>query len=52
MKRNVLRIPHLCLHSQKDFQQDVGHSSDLDQKQSDIRLTKKDQEENGIESLN
>ena len=26
MKRNVLLIPHLCLCSQKDFQQDVGHS--------------------------
>ena len=31
---NVLLIPHLCLYSQKDFQQDVGHSSDLDQRQS------------------
>ena len=29
MKRNVLLIPHFCLCSQKDFQQDVGHSSDL-----------------------
>ena len=36
----------------KDFQQDVGHSSDLDQKQSGTPLTKKNQEENGIESLN
>ena len=52
MKRNVLLIPHLCLYSQKDFQQDVGHSSGLGQKQSGIPLTKKDQEENGIESLN
>ena len=42
MKRNVLLIPHMCLYSQKDFQQDVGHSSDLDQKQSDIPLTMKD----------
>ena len=32
MKRNVLLIPLLCLYSQKDFQQDVGHSSDLGQK--------------------
>ena len=24
MSRNVLLIPHLCLYSQKDFQQDVG----------------------------
>ena len=52
MKRNVLLIPHLCLYSHKDFQQDVGHSSDLGQKQSGTPLTKKDQEENGIESLN
>ena len=52
MKRNVLLIPHLCLHSQKDFQQDVGHSSNLGQKQSGTQLTKKDQGENGIESLN
>ena len=48
MKRNVSLIPHLCLYSQKDFQQDVGHSSDLGQKQSGIPQTKKDQEENGI----
>ena len=41
-----------CIASQKDFQQDVGHSSDLRQKQSGIPLTKKDQQENGIESLN
>ena len=25
-------MPHLCLYLQKGFQQDVGHSSDLDQK--------------------
>ena len=51
MKRNVLQIPHLCPYSQKDFQQDVGSSSDLGQRQNGIPLTKKDQE-NGIESLN
>ena len=51
MKRNVLLIPHLCHNSQNKNQQDVGHSSDLGQKQSSIPLTKKDQEENGIESL-
>ena len=38
IKRNVLLIPHLCLYSQKDFQQDVGHSSDLGQKQSGISV--------------
>ena len=52
MKRNVLLIPHLCRNSQKDFQQDVGHSSNLGQRQSGIPLTKEDQEENGTESLN
>ena len=36
MSRNVLLMPHLCLYLQKDFQQDVGHSSDLDQKRSGI----------------
>ena len=30
MKRNVLLMPHLCLYLHKDFQQDVGHSSDLE----------------------
>ena len=29
MERNVLLTLHLCLHFQKDSQQDVGHSSDL-----------------------
>ena len=52
MKRNVLLIPHLCLYSKKDFQQDVDHSSGLGQKQSDIPPTKKDQEEIEIGSLN
>ena len=52
MKRNVLLIPHLCLYLQKDIQQDMGLSSDLDQKQSGILLTTKDHEEHGIESLN
>ena len=52
MNRNVLLPPHLCLHLHKDFQQDVGRSSDLDQKRSGILLTTKDHEENGTESLN
>ena len=52
MKKNVLQIPRLCLYSLKDFKQDVGHSSDLDQRQSGILLTMKDGEENGIRSLN
>ena len=37
---------------QKDFQQDVGHSTELRQKRSGILLTTKDHEENGTESLN
>ena len=52
MNRNVLLMPHLCLYLQKDFQQDIGHSSDLDRKQSGILLTTKDHKENGTESLN
>ena len=36
----------------KKIQQDVGHSSDLDQKRSGILLTSIDHEENGTESLN
>ena len=51
MNRNVLLMSHLCLYLQKDFQQDVGHSSDLDQKRSGILVTTKDHEENGTESL-
>ena len=51
ISRNVLPMPHLCLYLQKDFQHDVGQSSDLDQKRSGILLTTKDHEENGTESL-
>ena len=44
---------HTCAFiRKKDFQQDVGHSSDLDQEQSGILLTTKDHKENGTESLN
>ena len=52
MRRNVLLIQHLCLDLQKDFQQDIGHSSDLDQKQSGILLTTNDHKENGAEKMN
>ena len=37
---------------QKDSQQDIGHSSDLDQKQSGLLLFLTDHKENGTESLN
>ena len=43
--------PHLCLFLQKDFQQNVGHSWDLDQKRSGILPTLTDHKENGTESL-
>ena len=44
---------HTCVFiCKKDFQQDVGHSSDLDQKRSGILLASTDHEENGTESLN
>ena len=33
-------LPRLCLYLQKDSQQDVGHSSDLDQKRSGISTYK------------
>ena len=52
MKRNVLPMPHLFLYAQKDFHQEDGQSSDLDQKRSGILLTTKDHKENGTESLN
>ena len=45
MNGNALLTPHLWLHLQKDFHQDVGHSSDLDQKRSGILLTLTDHEE-------
>ena len=49
---NALLTPHLWLYLQSDFGQDVGHSSDLDQKSSGTFLTTKDHKENGTESLN
>ena len=52
VERNVLLTPHLCLYLEKDFQLEVGHSSDLDQKQSGIPPTVTDLEENGTKSLN
>ena len=48
----LLLTPHLCLYLQKDFQQDVGHSSDLDQKRSGILLMIANHKENGTESQN
>ena len=52
MNGNVLLTPHLCLYLQKDSQQDVIHSLDLDQKRSGILLFLTDHKKNGTESLN
>ena len=52
MNGNAMLTSHLCLYSQKSSQQNVGHSSDLDQKRSGIPLTTKDHEENGTKSEN
>ena len=52
MNGNAKLTPYLCLYLQKDFQQDVGQSSHLDQKRSGTLLTTKDHKENGTESLN
>ena len=52
MNRNAMLTPRLYANLQKDSQQDDGHASDMGQKQSGMPLTKKDQRENGIESLN
>ena len=52
MNRNAMLTPTLSLYMHEDFQQDVGHSSDLEQKQSGVLLKTKDHKENGTESLN
>ena len=39
MNGNAMLTPTLCLYLQKDSQQDVGHSSGLDQKRSGMLLT-------------
>ena len=51
MKRNAMLTPRLCLYLQQDSQQDVGHSSDSDQKRSGILLKLTDNKENGAVSL-
>ena len=47
---NAMLTPLLRLYLQKDSQQDVGHSSDLDQKRSGILLMKANHNENGTKS--
>ena len=44
--------PNSFLSMQEDFHQDVGHSSDLDQRRSGIPLVVADHKENGTELLN
>ena len=52
MNRNANLTPTSFLSMQEDFNQDNGHSSDLDQKRSRILLLVADHKENGTESLN
>ena len=52
MKKNANQVLSSFFSMQKDFQQDNGHSSDLDQKRSGILLTMIDHKENGTKSLN
>ena len=52
MNRNAMLTPTSFLYMQEDFHQDVGHSSDLDQKRSGILLMNTNHKENGTESLN
>ena len=56
MQRDVLLIQHLCLFSQKiparkNFQQDIGSSSNIDQKQGGVLLSMKDLREEVAELM-
>ena len=52
MNGNAMLTPTSFQYTQKDSQQDDGHSSDPDQKRSGVLLILTDHEENGRESLN
>ena len=52
MNGNAMLTPTSFLYLENDSHQDVGHSSDLDQKRSGILLMLTDHKENGTESLN
>ena len=52
MKRNANLALSSFLFLQKDFHQENGHSSDLDQRRNCILLTNTNHKENGTESLN
>ena len=51
MKKNANQTPTSVLFMRQDFQQDVGHSSDLDQKRYGIHPVLKDHKENETKSL-
>ena len=52
MKKECVANSTLVSFLQKDFRHDIGHSSDLDQKQSGILFTSKDHKENVTKSKN
>ena len=52
MDRNVNQALSSFLCMRKDFQQENGHSSDLDQKRSDILLMNTNHKEKGTKLLN
>ena len=52
MNRNANLTPTSFLFMRKDFHQEDGHSSDLDQKRSGILLRIANHKENGTESQN
>ena len=52
MNGNEMLTPNSFRFLRKDFHQEDGHSSDLDQKRSGILLILTDRKENGTESLN
>ena len=50
MNRNANQAPNSFRFMRKDFHQEDGHSSDLDQKRSGILLMKANHKEIGTES--
>ena len=50
MNKNANEALNSSRFMQKDFHQEDGHSSDLDQKRSGILLMKANHKENGTES--
>ena len=52
IRKNAYQALNSFLFVREDFQQEDGHSSDLDQKRSGILLLNVNHKENGTESLN